>query len=147
MELYDIAITSGDDEIVIGLEPAQKGFITAITVKLDTVDDNVSDKSASMLAKIDIKGRMEEEITPQLIKLYDWAREESQAKCYRKLVIHIKDDSFKIRRTFEFENVFVVDYFEEYHSDGENDGENKKPSQFILSLTQKKNMLSSIKNY
>ena len=147
MELYDIEILSGEGEpIVIGKDSGQKDYITDIDIKLDTVDENVSLKSASMLAKIVIRGTIENEITKELINLFNWAREETESKCYRKLIIRIKNDDSTIRRTFEYEKVFVVDYYEEYHADGEKQ-DAKGRSKFVLSLTQKKNMLSSIKNF
>ncbi len=151
--LFSIKITSSDGEIIeIGKAdtPAEKNLITNIDIHMDTVNNNVSNKSNAMLAKITIFGSIDEAINSEILKLFEWSKESHKEKWYRTLEIKIKTDESTPYRTYSFENVFVVDYIEHYKvesAQGDESATNADKDHFELYLTQKENNFESIEAY
>ncbi|MBR6012745.1 MAG: hypothetical protein IK062_03055 [Selenomonadaceae bacterium] len=147
---YSIKITSEDGEVIeIGNDSSDEtGLITDVKIHLDTVKNDVSEKAMGMLAKITVKGIIsnEESIKKKYIDLFNWSKSLSKNQWYRTILIksYIDEDHEDVYRTYQFDNVFVVDYIEEYSATTkEADGKDH----FELYLTQKENNLKSIETY
>lgn len=151
--IFSIKITSSDGEIIeIGKPdtPEEQNLITDLEIHMDTVNNNVSNKSNAMLAKITIFGSIDELINSEILKLFEWSKESHKEKWYRTLEIKIKTDASKVLRTYSFENVFVVDYIEHYKvesSQGDESATNADKDHFELYLTQKENNFGTIEAY
>lgn len=63
MSFFTLKIT-GDDN------PIETTDITAVEIFLDTVDNNVQNKSSGMLAKLEIKGDIKQGQTATFIELF-----------------------------------------------------------------------------
>lgn len=144
---YKVTITTEDKKDVIeigrieeGVDKEERTVITGIKINLDTADDNVSQKSNAVLAKLEIDGFIREQIKTQLVALFDWTCEEDEDKWYRTVEIEIRSSNNKAVRSFRFEKVFVVDYKEEYHQKDD-------MCTFKLTLTQKENYLDCAKTF
>lgn len=147
--LYSLKITSGAcDPIEIGKDNVEeeKTIITDVIIKLDTIDDNVFQKSNAIQAKIEVHGQIDDKIKKELLAMFNWAKEAEQDKWYRTVEVKIKTSEKDIYRTYVFENMFVVDYFEIHKSDG-NNGENPPDEHFELYMTQKKDNLKLIDSF
>ena len=147
--IYSIKITSEDGEVIeLGNDTEEKSLITDIKIHLDTINDNVSEKAMGMLAKIAVKGIISnsEAAKKKYIDLFKWSKSLSRNQWYRSLVIKsYVDGTQDVHRTYQFDNVFVVDYIEEYSTTtANNDG---KKDRFELYLTQKENNLQNIDTY
>lgn len=143
--IYSVKITAENDEIIeFGKKDvaAEKDIITGIDIVLNTIDDNVRQKSNAMLAQLVMTGKITKEINDDLIKLFKWSQSAVEDSWYRKLEIEVKSSPEDVMRTYIFENVFVVDYKEIYRTDGTSD-----PSKFSVFLTQKENNLNTIDTY
>lgn len=120
----------------------EKNIIMGIDIKIDTIDDDVRNKSVAMLAKVVIRGEIKSEINDELKQIFQWAYESSEEKWYRTIKILVKSSEGNILRTYILKNVFVVDYKEFYKTDGTNE-----KSVFELFLTQQENNLNTIDTY
>lgn len=141
--IYSLKIESVNSDLIeIGKNDEEKTFITAVNFKIDTVDDKVCQKSNAVLAHIEIQGVINQLIKEELVALFNWSKETDGSKWYRNIEIKVKTDEGTDHRVYNFENVFVVDYFEFYSVDGSG-----KSSHFELYLTQKENNLKLIDSY
>ena len=114
--------------------------IESAEIFFDTTDDDVRQKSGSMLAKIEIKGKIlkgKPVLMKKLSKLSEWAHDRRAETTYRDICIGVKsgEDSFQV--VYVIKNVFVVDYKESYALTDEQD-------KFELRLTQRENNLDKI---
>lgn len=151
--LYSIKITAEDGEVIeIGKEDkeSENNLITEVTIHMDTVSNDVSNKSTGMLAKIKICGVISfDDIGDELLKIFNWSKELKSDKWYRTLEIKIKKDMNIDYRTYTFEKVFVVDYLEIYKTEMDSKQENSTADKthFELYLTQQENNFKTIEAY
>lgn len=141
---YSIKITSNAcDPIEIGNadDTENQNFITGLDIHIDTIDDKVRQKAGGMLAKITILGKVDNSIQKQLIDIFNWSKELSGDKWYRNLEIKLFEGG-STKRTYIFENMFVVDYKELYRVTGSNSDDT-----FELYLTQKENNFKTIETF
>ena len=94
-----------------------------------------------MLAKVKISGTIDESTQKALVEIFNWSKELSGDKWYRKVEIKILSGG-EMKRDYTFENMFVVDYKENYKVSGTQDKE-----LFELFLTQKENNFKNIETY
>ena len=156
MDGFKIAIATKDgdqgDLISIGTDIAgtnqetaggeeEATMIESVEIFFDTTDNNVKMKSGSMLAKIEIKGKIPKApasaLVKKLSKLSEWAHDRSAETTYRDICIGVKAGSDVFQVVYTIKNVFVVDYKEIYALA---EGQNK----FELRLTQRENNLDKI---
>lgn len=145
MDGFKIAIATKDgdqeDLILIGAEESteERTMIDSVEIFFDTTDDNVRSKSSSMLAKIEIKGKISDEIAmmKKLRKLSEWAHDRSSDTAYRDVCIGMKAKEDIYQVVYTLKNVFVVDYKENYTL-------SEAGSCFELRLTQRENNMDNI---
>lgn len=147
--IYSVKITSEEGEVIeFGTDSAEEtGLITDVKIHLDTIKENVSEKAMGMLAKITIKGKILEskDVKKKYIDLFNWSKSLNRNQWYRSIVIKAYvDKEQKPYRTYQFDNVFVVDYVEEYSASTKDD---VGKDSFELFLTQKENNLQTIETY
>lgn len=121
-------------------ENNEKTVIQSVEIFFDTTDDEVRQKSGSMLAKIEIKGEIVQEnpvLMKKLSKLSEWAHDRRAETTYRDICIGVRGSSNSFQVVYVIKNVFVVDYKESYVAPK---GEDK----FELHLTQRENNLDKI---
>lgn len=151
--LYSVKITSEDGEVIeIGKEgiEGEKNLITDFSVHMDTIDNDSRQKSMAMLAKITLKGSIDEIISGEIIGLFNWAKALEKNKWYRSLEVKVKIDMNETFRTYQFDNVFVVDYLEVYKTEsaqGDSSATNADKDHFELYLTQKESNFKNIESY
>ena len=132
----------GDQFVELGEDESEHNIITNAKVMLDTIDNHTLTKSKAINAKIEITGKMQKEIRGKLKEFFDWARDlNSGSTSYRNVTLKFREDSATVVRVYEFENVFVLDYFEDYQVNGDNGDMN---GTFTLKMTQKENNLKTI---
>lgn len=107
MSFFNLEVSGGPKTI----QMSEK--ITDVNVFFDTPDDNVTGKSADILAHIEIKGDIDTSSQPY-IDLFNWAKDFTSEGQYRKVKISIGDSENAVCRSYEFERMFVVDYKELY---------------------------------
>ncbi len=144
---YYVKITSQDGksiefgDIGFGQDTEKyKDQITNIEVFLDTVNNDARTKNDTMLAKVEITGKIDANVTDKLIELFEWSIDFKVESEYRKLEIRILE-SQNLVRTYIFDKMFVVDYKETYSSDEQG------RSEFVLKLNQQENNLKTISTY
>lgn len=129
-------IDGGDDS-----NDAEASVIKSVDIFFDTTDNDVKQKSGSMLAKVEIKGDIPQDpaLMKKFRKLSEWAHDRSAETAYRDLCIAVKsaEDSFQV--VYTLKNVFVVDYREIYVYEG-----GEETDRFELRMTQRENNMDKI---
>ena len=114
---------------------------TNTKIKLDTLDDEkVLNKSKSVSATVISTGKIKDTDTSELKKVFNWSKSFKSDEVYRKLVIEDTAGTDEIGRSYEFSEMFVLNY-EEYL---DNDDVNSK---YTLILRQKECHFDDIKTY
>lgn len=147
--IYMVTITAEDGSVIeLGKEVTdanQSNTITDVEIFLDTSDENSSQKSLGMLAKIKICGKILDDSADSKKKcnaLFNWAKALEKNQWYREVVVEILTDSENVFRTYRFEKMFVVDYKENYSK-----ANRTNEASFELKLTQQENWLHKIETY
>ncbi len=148
--IYSVEITSEEGDVIeFGTDSAEEtGLITDVKIHLDTTNNDVSKKAMGMLAKITIKGKIldAESVKKKYMDLFKWSKSLNKNEWYRSIEIkaYVGEDQEEVYRTYKFDNVFVVDYIEEYSASTKDDA---GKDHFELFLTQKENNLQNIETY
>ncbi len=136
-------ISMGTDIIAISesreSDDAEGSVIEYVDIFFDTTDNNVKQKSGSMLAKVEIRGKIPQapELMKKFRKLSEWAHDRSAETTYRDICIAVKASDTSYQVVYTLKNVFVVDYREVYEANEGND-------RFELRLTQRENNMDKI---
>ena len=134
---------NGQSGITITSVKGEKIVLTSTNtkIKFDTLDDEkVLNKSKSVSATVIITGKIKDTDTSELKKVFNWSKSFKSDEVYRKLVIEDTAGTDEIGRSYEFSEMFVLNY-EEYL---DNDDVNSK---YTLILRQKEKCLDDIKTY
>ena len=134
---------NGQSGITITSVKGEKIVLTSTNtkIKFDTLDDEkVLNKSKSVSATVIITGKIKDTDTSELNKVFNWSKSFKLDEVYRKLVIEDTAGTDEIGRSYEFSEMFVLNY-EEYL---DNDDVNSK---YTLILRQKECHFDDIKTY
>ena len=134
---------NGQSGITITSVKGEKIVLTSTNtkIKFDTLDDEeVLNKSKSVSATVIITGKIKDTDTSELKKVFNWSKSFKSDEVYRKLVIEDTAGTDEIGRSYEFSEMFVLNY-EEYL---DNDDVNSK---YTLILRQKECHFDDIKTY
>ena len=137
MSHFNLEISGGSKTIEMNQQ------ITSVDVIFDTPDNNVTGKSADILAHITIEGELESGNSQPYIELFNWAKDFTSEGQYRKVKISIGDSSDTVCRSYEFERMFVVDYKEKYEK-GKSGGQ---IGTFALLINQEANNLPKAETF
>ena len=114
---------------------------TNTKIKFDTLDaEKVRDKSKAVIATVILTGKIKGTDISELTKVFNWSKSFKSDEVYRKLVVEYTKGTDEIRRSYEFSEMFVLNY-EEYL---DNDDVNSK---YTLILRQKECHFDDIKTY
>ena len=114
---------------------------TNTKIKFDTLDaEKVRDKSKAVIATVIITGKIKGTDISELKKVFNWSKSFKSDEVYRKLAVEYTKGTDEIRRSYEFSEMFVLNY-EEYL---DNDDVNSK---YTLILRQKECHFDDIKTY
>ena len=134
---------NGQSGITITSVKGEKIVLTSTNtkIKFDTLDDEkVLNKSKSVSATVIITGKIKDTDTSELKKVFNWSKSFKSDEVYRKLVVEYTKGTDEIRRSYEFSEMFVLNY-EEYLTEAGTD------SQYTLILRQKECHFDDIKTY
>ena len=134
--------SSGQSGITITAENGETIVLTSTntTIQFDTFAENVRNKSNSVNATVTITGKIKDTDTSELKKVFNWSKSFKSAEVYRKLKIDDTAGTDEIRRSYEFEQMFVLDYEEYLDEDDVN-------SKYMLKLRQKEDHFDDIETY
>lgn len=145
---YRLTITdSKGGEIVLSSmenECQGKGDIIAASYKSNTLNDDAIARSNDVRAEIRVIGRITKENKKATCDVANWSKETDSDLIYRKVKLeaYVSTSSSEMLRSYEIENMFVIDYTEGYEIPTENfpsenlNGENDN-GLFELYLVQK----------
>ena len=134
---------NGQSGITITSVKGEKIVLTSTNtkIKFDTLDyEKVRDKSKAVIATVIITGKIKGTDISELKKVFNWSKSFKSDEVYRKLVIEDTAGTDEIGRSYEFSEMFVLNY-EEYL---DNDDVNSK---YTLILRQKECHFDDIKTY
>ena len=134
---------NGQSGITITSVKGEKIVLTSTNtkIKFDTLDyEKVRDKSKAVIATVIITGKIKGTDISELKKVFNWSKSFKSDEVYRKLVIEDTAGTDEIGRSYEFSEMFVLNY-EEYLD------ENDVNSEYTLTLRQKEDHLDDIKTY
>ena len=151
MQQFKVTIKSSKGEIVLGNLGDVKKDATAIAaaktvagvdVKFDTIDENVTDKSHGMLARVTVHGKIMKENHKELKEVMQWAVDKNGETQYRT---EMRGGGGEEPCGYEIQQMFVEDYFETYQREGEGAASGSKAEDtFELKLTQRQDFLGEI---
>ena len=134
---------NGQSGITITSVKGEKIVLTSTNtkIKFDTLDDEkVLNKSKSVSATVIITGKIKDTDTSELKKVFNWSKSFKSDEVYRKLVIEDTAGTDEIGRSYEFSEMFILNY-EEYLD------ANDANSEYTLTLRQREDHLEDIKTY
>lgn len=137
MSFFKVTITGGDNPIEL------KEQITGAEVFMDTINDNVENKSSGMLAKLTLSGKIREQDSAIFIELFNWSKDFKAKTQYRKVEMAVGGAEDTIYRSYEFGKMFVVDYKETYAADKNQN----QTGEFELKLTQQDDNWESVDSF
>lgn len=114
---------------------------TNTKIKFDTLDyEKVRDKSKAVIATVIITGKIKGTDISELKKVFNWSKSFKSDEVYRKLAIEDTIGTDEITRSYEFSEMFILNY-EEYLD------ANDANSEYTLILRQREDHLEDIKTY
>lgn len=130
---FEIIITqTGGGEIYIGSKN-----INSVEFFVDTIDENVKDRSEDVVNKVTVTGTITEEIKAATKDLLLWSLATKSEEIYRSAEITIRiNDTTRVRK-YTMDKVFCLDYKETFIK-----GEGN--SNFELKFSQRKDNLEGI---
>ena len=134
---------NGQSGITITSVKGEKIVLTSTNtkIKFDTLDyEKVRDKSKAVIATVIITGKIKGTDISELKKVFNWSKSFKSDEVYRKLGVEDTKGTDEIGRSYEFSEMFVLNY-EEYL---DNDDVNSK---YTLILRQKECHFDDIKTY
>lgn len=135
--MYKIKITNKENENEIIELVSKDTKEESVTFKIDTIEQDVYDRSSNIVNIVTIKGIIEESNKGETKKLLEWSLEKSKASIYRKVVIENYINQ-ELVREYHLNNAFCVDYTETFKGDN---------GEYELILSQRKSSLEEIKFY
>lgn len=101
--------------------------------KFDDLDDNGYDKNNRYLIKVKFSGDITNTSKEQTLKFLEWSLEEKK-DAYRDVEVEIKGANEEIRRIYNLNGAFIVDYIEEFGLDQNG----KEMAKYTVNLIQRK---------
>ncbi len=130
---FEIKITqNGGGEIYI-----DSNNITSVEFLVDTVDENVKDRSEDVVNKVTIIGSISEEIKEATKDLLLWSLATKSEEIYRSAEVTIRINKTTRVRKYTMDKVFCLDYKEMFINGGGN-------STFELKFSQRKDNMEGI---
>lgn len=113
--------------------------ITAIKFNLRQDERLASERATDISPYIEITGKIDNETSQEQTRLLlEWAQETKDLDIvYKHIVIEIWKGTNDLARKYELDNIYCVDYYEEFLNDNS--------CNFKLKLAQRKGFLGSIK--
>lgn len=107
---YELKITqTGGSEIYI-----DNNNIKSVEFLVDTIDENVKDRSENIINKITVIGSISEEIKAATKDLLLWSLATKSEEIYRSVEITIRINETTRVRKYNMDKVFCVDYREKF---------------------------------
>ena len=134
---------NGQSGITITSVKGEKIVLTSTNtkIKFDTLDyEKVRDKSKAVIATVIITGKIKGTDISELKKVFNWSKSFKSDEVYRKLVVEDTKGTDEITRSYEFSEMFILNY-EEYLD------ANDANSEYTLTLRQKECHFDDIKTY
>lgn len=140
MSSFKLIISGGENTIEIAKDVLQAEIF------IDTINNDVMSRANGVLAKLLIKGKINEKNSAPSLELFRWSKDFNSDTQYRKVELYVYSGSEETGcyRHYEFGRMFVVDYKETY-SDAK-EGASQYGS-FELSLTQQDDSWDSVESF
>lgn len=130
---FEVKIEQGENLIKL-----DENSVNSVEFLIDTVEENVKDRSENVINKVTIKGNITPESSAETRKVLLWSMDKQRDLVYRKATISLKTGGMLLRE-YEMDMVFCIDYIETFKNDGE--------CTYTLIIGQRKDNLSGIKAY
>lgn len=131
---FDVEITQENGEVIFLDEKA----VSEVEFKIDTVEEDVKDRSENVINKVIISGDIKEETKEQTRLLALWSLDKKREKVYRRIAITLRSGGETLR-TYDMDKVFCIDYTERFKA---RKGEGHT---FELVIAQRKDNLDGIR--
>lgn len=132
---YEVKISqTGGKEILLD----QKA-LTSVKFKIVTVEENVKDRSENVVNLVEVTGAITDDTKEATRELMLWALARKSSEVYRSAEITIRINEDVRVRKYMLNNVFCVDYTEEF------DREETNKNMFTLKFAQRKDNFDGIK--
>lgn len=137
---FKVVIKNNDGTDYVTLDDKAVKFVE---FKLDTVEENVEDRSDDVINIIKIKGKITVDTKDEVRKLALWAKEKLRVKVFKTVEITLTSGGDMLRE-YSLNYAFCVDYTETFNS-GKDSG--KEGNSFELVISQRKADLDGLNIY
>lgn len=140
MSHFKLVVSGGENPIELAKD------VSKVEVFIDTVEDNVMGRASGVLAKLTVKGKIDEKNSAPFLELFRWSKDFNSDTQYRKVELYIYsgDNESGCYRHYEFGRMFVVDYKEIYPDSKE---KSAQYGSFELNLTQQDDNWDSVESF
>ena len=115
---YSLTIKNNADIIEISTKNLiDKEPITNVTFKMNTLDDLSRNRADAVRAELVIEGNISEGYKEEIRKLAKWSLDSNKTTQYRNVELIVNDGqdmSGKVLRRYTIDQMFVIDYEEEF---------------------------------
>ena len=115
---YSLKIKNNADVIEISTKDLiDKEPITNVTFKMNTLDDLSRNRADAVRAELVIEGNISEGYKEEIRKLAKWCLDSNKTTQYRNVELIVNDGqdmSGKVLRRYTIDQMFVIDYEEEF---------------------------------
>ena len=101
---FEVKIIQEDGNVI----DLGESVIKSIRFKIDTVEEDVKDRSDNVINKVEVKGSITPESKKETRKLALWSLDKMRSKVYRKASLIIREGG-EVLRTYEMDKVFCID--------------------------------------
>lgn len=120
---YSLTIKNNADVIEISTKDLRdKPPITKAKFTMNTLDDLSRNRADAVRAELIIEGNISEEYKEEIRKLAKWSLDSNKTTQYRNVELIVNDGedmSGKVLRRYTIDQMFVIDYEEEFGEDSE----------------------------
>lgn len=120
---YSLTIKNNADVIEISTKDLRdKPPITKAKFTMNTLDDLSRNRADAVRAELVIEGNISEEYKEEIRKLAKWSLDSNKTTQYRNVELIVNDGedmSGKVLRRYTIDQMFVIDYEEEFGEDSE----------------------------
>lgn len=120
---YNLSIKNNEEVIELSTEEeVGKPVITEVSFKMNTLDDHARNRADAVRGELKITGVITAENRDETKPLAKWAMDADRKTLYRSVEIVVYDGkncTGEVLRRYQFSNMFVIDYEENFGGDSD----------------------------
>lgn len=113
---YQMSISNSEGVIEFSTEKENNAHtITEVNFKMNTLDDNTTNRADAVRAEFEIKGKIDKNNKTNTLKLLKWSIDSNDSTMYRDVEVVVNENANltgSVLRRYQVKQMFVIDYEE-----------------------------------